>query len=124
MRFGLLMLASLVASACAGGQSGLRDPGVPTVELVVRNELAVSITAYVEWSQRRPLRLQEISPGATATFEEPIRGAEVRVVASRVGRGGGDDLAPAFAAVRNGDRLEWRFTRTGPRPYLRLPPRE
>jgi len=121
-RYGVVLVLCMLSWSCAGSQSGPDgDLGAGTVEFVVANELDVTITAYVEWLRRRPLRLSEVRPGETATFVEPIRGQEVRVVAGRVGRAGGTDLAPGFAPVRDGDRILWRFTRTGPRPFQRIP---
>jgi len=120
-----LILAGLIpALACAGTQPGSADADAGSVELVVRNQLTVTFTAYVEWTQSRPSRLGEVNAGSTATFHETLRAPEVRVVASRVGLPGGRDMPPAFAPVRAGDRLEWTFTPTGPRPFLRLPPRD
>jgi len=125
MRRSLSVLVALpFIAACASGGGGSPFEGGPpegSVELIVRNQLLVPLTAYVEWRGSTRSRLGEVPGGTTRSFSEPIRGADVRVVGVPVGRGPSGQAAADFALARPGDRIEWGFLATGPQPYVRLP---
>jgi hypothetical protein len=116
----LTVLSVSFAWGCAAG--GQASPGTDRgVELAVQNGGRVRVTAFVQWDTRRPVRLGEVAVGETATFNVPVGGVTLRVLAGDAARSGPSGRVPAAEVVRRGDRFLWVFQANGFIQSMRLP---
>ena len=115
------VLALTLAWGCASGaQASFGGDG--GVELAVQNDGPVSVTAFVQWDTRRPVRLGEVGAGETETFNVPVRGGTLRVRAGDIGRSAPfSGRVPAAQVASPGDRFLWRVQPNGFIQSMRLP---
>ena len=118
----LSLLVAVIGSACASGQGDdTGEPGPPTdVGLVVTNEMAVTVTAYVQWRLGNRRRLGEIPGGASMPYTVPSRGQDLRVIFVSPGQAPGDPVFPDYAPTNAGDRLRWVLRPDRSVYYLRI----
>jgi hypothetical protein len=140
MRSKVFMLVATAALAgCAGGGQATPDDASSRVTVVVVNEFASAITAYAVWQPSgRRVRLGEVQPDRTRTFETPHAGDQIALgieitsappVGTTAGPTGFQGGAPPRinpemstsegVLIRAGEGIEWRLLPTGSLVYER-----
>jgi hypothetical protein len=123
-----LLLVAVSAAGCAGTAPGSGDE--PTVELVVHNERANSVTAFLQWEGRAPARLGEVAAGRSGTYLPRFGSGILCVTSSRFSsttlgiavpdRRPGD--CTPYVRVSPGERLDVVFHGDGRICYLQHDP--
>jgi len=127
------MAALPTLASCAPSPPGEISPSdEPTVELVVHNERALSLAAYVQWQGGgRPIRLGVIAAGSNATYLPVFRATGLCVMTTSLGNTSFGTAVPERAPtgrcqegipVERGQRMDVVLRRDGQTCYLQYDP--